>query len=66
MLNAETGEMLMKAPTPNVLRLNRKRFREVVSEGLDIEVRLEGNDATVWDAEVASLTMGMNRSLEND
>lgn len=39
-LNAETGEPLMRAPTPNVLRLNRKRFREVISLGIDIKVRL--------------------------
>lgn len=47
MLNAESGEMIMKAPTPNVLRLNRKRFREVVSEGLDIEVCPDGNDVNI-------------------
>lgn len=39
-LNAETGEALMRVPSPNVLRLNRKRFRNVVSFGLDVEVRL--------------------------
>lgn len=50
MLNAETGEVLMKAPTPNVLRLNRKRFREVVSKGLDIEVRLRGKHGLVCHA----------------
>lgn len=37
-LNAETGEVMMRAPTPNVLRLNRKRFREVVVQGIVVKV----------------------------
>lgn len=39
-LNAQTGEVLAKVPTPNVYRLNRNRFRELIAEGIDIEVGL--------------------------
>lgn len=37
-LNAESGEVLMRAPTPQVLRLNRARFREMLARGVDIKV----------------------------
>ncbi|KAL8655648.1 MAG: hypothetical protein Q9210_000758 [Variospora velana] len=37
MFNAQTGELLMKMPTPNALRLNRSRFRALIAEGLDIQ-----------------------------
>ncbi|KAG8531886.1 uncharacterized protein KY384_003522 [Bacidia gigantensis] len=36
-LNAETGEVLMRAPTPNVLRLNRARLREVLAQAIDVK-----------------------------
>lgn len=38
LMNAEMGEVLMRAPAPGVLRLNRKRFREAVREGVDVLV----------------------------
>lgn len=38
MLNAQTGELLMRMPTPNVIRLARSKFRALVAEGLDIQV----------------------------
>ena len=38
MFNAKTGELLMKLPTPNVIRLNRSKFRALIAEGLDIQV----------------------------
>ncbi|KAL8672565.1 MAG: hypothetical protein Q9168_002970 [Polycauliona sp. 1 TL-2023] len=37
MINAQTGEVLGKIPTPNVLRLNRSKFRALIAEGLDIQ-----------------------------
>lgn len=39
MMNGQTGEMLMKIPTPNAMRLNRSKFRALIAEGLDIQVR---------------------------
>ena len=44
-LNAESGEVLMRAPTPQVLRLNRARFREMLARGVDIKV----HRVTSWD-----------------
>ncbi|KAL8716228.1 MAG: hypothetical protein Q9220_000133 [cf. Caloplaca sp. 1 TL-2023] len=38
MLNGQTGEVLQKMPTPNVLRLNRSKFRALIAEGIDIQV----------------------------
>ncbi|KAL8647382.1 MAG: hypothetical protein Q9226_006453 [Calogaya cf. arnoldii] len=37
MLNAQTGEMILQFPTPNVMRLNRSKFRALIAEGLDIQ-----------------------------
>ncbi|KAL8954103.1 MAG: hypothetical protein Q9222_000082 [Ikaeria aurantiellina] len=37
MLNGETGESLQNMPTPNVLRLNRSKFRALIAEGIDIQ-----------------------------
>lgn len=39
MLNAESGELLMTVPTPNVFRLQRSKFRALIAEGIDIQVR---------------------------
>lgn len=39
MMNGQTGDMLMKIPTPNAMRLNRSKFRALIAEGLDIQVR---------------------------
>ncbi|CAL8584300.1 hypothetical protein XPA_009904 [Xanthoria parietina] len=36
-INGQTGEILMKLPTPNVVRLNRSKFRALIAEGLDIQ-----------------------------
>lgn len=36
--NAETGDLLIRQPTPGVLRLRRSAFRELIAEGLDIQV----------------------------
>ncbi|CAF9902785.1 MAG: hypothetical protein HETSPECPRED_000005 [Heterodermia speciosa] len=37
MLNAESGELLMTVPTPNVFRLQRSKFRALIAEGIDIQ-----------------------------
>ncbi len=42
-LNAETGDLLKVIPEPNLLRLAHSKFRKVIAEGLDIEVRKEGS-----------------------
>ena len=36
--NAETGEEMMRVPTPFVYRLKRSKFRNLISEGVQIEV----------------------------
>ncbi len=41
-INGQTGEILMKLPTPNVVRLNRSKFRALIAEGLDIQVSRSG------------------------
>ena len=38
--NGETGEILTKVPTPFVYRLGRAKFRALVSQGINIEVRM--------------------------
>ena len=38
LLRAETGETLMRVPTPFNIRYNRSKFRKTISEGLDIHV----------------------------
>ncbi|KAL8788898.1 MAG: hypothetical protein Q9213_001421 [Squamulea squamosa] len=37
LLNGQTGELLMNLPTPNVVRLNRSKFRALIAEDLDIQ-----------------------------
>ena len=36
--NAETGDLLIKQPTPGALGLRRSAFRELIADGLDIQV----------------------------
>ena len=43
-LNAETGAVLARPPTPNVYRLNRNRFREMAIEGIEVKVISLSND----------------------
>lgn len=40
LLHAETGETLMRVPTPFHIRYSRSKFRKTISEGLDIQVGL--------------------------
>jgi len=42
-LNAETGDLLKVTPEPNILRLAHSKFRKVIAEGLNLEVRKEGS-----------------------
>ena len=38
-MNAQTAEVLMRAPTPGVMRLNRKKVVEVFGTGVDVQVK---------------------------
>lgn len=38
LLHAETGETLMRIPTPYHVRYNRSKFRTTISDGVKIEV----------------------------
>ncbi|KAL8782626.1 MAG: hypothetical protein Q9213_005213 [Squamulea squamosa] len=38
--NAESGDLLIRQPTPGVLRLRRSAFRQLIAEGLDIQVSI--------------------------
>lgn len=39
MLNAQTGETLINVPSKYMMRLRRSKFRMVVGEGIDVQVR---------------------------
>ena len=36
--NSETGDFMLRVPTPNMLRLRKSKFREVVVERVDVKV----------------------------
>lgn len=38
-LNGKTAEELLRAPTPNVYRLRRSKFRALLADGVDVQVQ---------------------------
>ncbi|KAL9115217.1 MAG: hypothetical protein Q9227_001011 [Pyrenula ochraceoflavens] len=77
--NLETGELVKNVPVPNVVRLNRKRFLTLLSQGVDVRygkrvarVESDGKNPTIFfddgTCETGSLVIGAEgaRSLTRE